>query len=69
MSNDNMKTRTYTSYNDFCALVAAKEGKKKQLSIGQIKETFKIMRILLNRAGVDIYRVVGSTPLEVFSEK
>ena len=34
--------------SDFSVLVAKKEGKKKQVSIAQIKEILKICNVLLN---------------------
>ena len=60
------KRNTYTTYNEFCQLVTEKEGKKSQQTVAQVKETLRVMRNLFVRAGVDLYKVVDSTPLEVF---
>ena len=49
--------------NDFCVIIARKEGKKFNLPISQIKEVVRIVReILLYKLGIDIYRLIRLLP-------
>ena len=60
------RRKTMASVNQFSRLVTLKEGKKKSMSIAQVGEVLKITRTLLKRAGVDIYRIIGTTPISTF---
>ena len=62
--------KTYTTISEFVAIIALKTvGEKKKADTKYISEQLRIMRTLLNKAGVDIYRVIGTTPKEVFTGK
>lgn len=61
--------RIYTNANQLAVLISKHEGLKKSIDIAQIKEVLRITRILLRKAGVDIYQLAGTTPTEVFNER
>ncbi|MDP2943233.1 MAG: hypothetical protein Q8O36_07020 [Candidatus Omnitrophota bacterium] len=45
--------------NDFAVLVARKEKGKAEISIAQVKEVIRIIRLfLLRRTGLDIYEII-----------
>ena len=45
--------------NDFVSLVAEREGKKKEVSVGNIREVLKVIRlVLLDHASVDLYKEI-----------
>ena len=43
--------------NELAALIAKKEGKKKQVDIAQIKEVLSIIRKIFLKLGVDLYKL------------
>lgn len=60
------RAKTITTVNQFAVLVTKREGKKQQVNIAQTLEIIKIVRTLINRVGIDIYKVIGTTPIERF---
>jgi hypothetical protein len=62
-------TKNLTSVREFSTMIAKREAKSKQVNIAQINEILRVIRILLRRGGVDIYKVIGSTPKEIFNGK
>ena len=44
--------------NQFANIVTIKEGKKKSISVAQVKEVIKIMREMLKTTGVDLYTII-----------
>jgi len=62
--------KTYTTISEFIAIVAERcMGEKNEADIKGISEQLRIIRTLLNKAGVDIYKIIGATPKEVFKRK
>ena len=59
--------KTYTTISEFAEIVAKISIKNNaQNDTKQIVKHLRIIRTLLNKSGVDIFKIVGSTPKEVF---
>lgn len=69
MIDNQQRGKTMASVKIFNNLVLDKIAGNKNKDIIRVSEQTAIIRKLLRRAGIDIYRVIGVTPKKTFTSK
>ena len=49
-------------------MVCKGEAGRKEIDVAQVKEVIKVTSKLMRKAGVDVMRVIDTTPLDVFQQ-